>query len=177
MINPPLDDPTERATIVWVCNQQRCRSVECPTIQRLVEETLLKLSATGEIGIHFVTSKRMASLNWQYLRHVGSTDVITFDHGSTPGHLHGELFICVADAVAQAREFRTTWQQELVRYVIHGLLHLCGYDDREPAMRRGMKRVEHRLVRGWENGPAGVTLRRRSLRTAPGRRRKKPSRG
>jgi probable rRNA maturation factor len=46
----------------------------------------------------------------------------------SPMSLHGELFICLDDAVKQAREFRTTWQSELTRYVIHGLLHLCGHD-------------------------------------------------
>jgi probable rRNA maturation factor len=61
--------------------------------------------------------------------------------------LHGELFLCVDDAVKQAREFRTSWQSELVRYVIHGLLHLCGYDDLKPAPRRHMKRAESRLLR------------------------------
>ena len=89
----------------------------------------------------------MARVNWDFLRHEGSTDVITFDHGSTPERLHGELFISVADAVAQAAEFGTTWPEELARYVIHGLLHLRGHDDLEPAKRRVMKREENRLVR------------------------------
>jgi probable rRNA maturation factor len=47
----------------------------------------------------------------------------------------------------QAREFRTTWQGELARYVIHGLLHLCGHDDLSPKPRRKMKREENRLLR------------------------------
>ena len=62
-------------------------------------------------------------------------------------NLNGEIFICLDDAAKQAREFRTTWQSELVRYVIHGLLHLCGHDDLKPAARRQMKREENRLVR------------------------------
>lgn len=61
--------------------------------------------------------------------------------------LHGELFICIDDAVKQAREFRTTWPSELVRYLIHGLLHLRGHDDLKPAARRWMKREESRLLR------------------------------
>ena len=60
--------------------------------------------------------------------------------------LHGELFICLQEAVAQARRFSATWQSELVRYVIHGLLHLCGHDDLKPAARRVMKRAENRLL-------------------------------
>jgi len=61
--------------------------------------------------------------------------------------LHGEIFICIGDALAQARRFRTTWQSELVRYLVHGVLHLRGYDDRQPNRRRAMKREEDRLVR------------------------------
>ncbi len=62
--------------------------------------------------------------------------------------LQGEIFVCLDDAVAQARQYRTTWQAELVRYVIHGLLHLCDYDDAHPQARRRMKREEGRLLRG-----------------------------
>jgi rRNA maturation RNase YbeY len=89
----------------------------------------------------------MARVNWRFLQHEGSTDVITFDHGSTIERVHGECFISVADAVDQAQAFRTTWTEEVVRYVIHGILHLRGYDDLEPALRRSMKREENRWVR------------------------------
>jgi rRNA maturation RNase YbeY len=53
----------------------------------------------------------------------------------------------VADAVKQAGEFKTTWQSEVVRYAVHALLHLRGYDDLQPAKRRVMKREENRLMR------------------------------
>jgi probable rRNA maturation factor len=51
-------------------------------------------------------------------------------------HLHGEIFICPEVAATQAREFRTSWQEEIVRYCVHGLLHLRGYDDVRAADRR-----------------------------------------
>lgn len=60
--------------------------------------------------------------------------------------LHGDVFICLEEARRQARAWGTTWPAELVRYVVHGLLHLCGYDDLAPGPRRELKRVEHRLV-------------------------------
>jgi len=47
----------------------------------------------------------------------------------------------------QAKRFRSTWQSEIVRYVVHGILHLLGHDDLKPALRRRMKREENRLVR------------------------------
>jgi probable rRNA maturation factor len=108
----------------------------------------------------------MARVNWQFLQHEGSTDVITFDYADADARarnaasaqrehcldlaatpLHGEAFICVADAVKQAREFKTTWQSEVIRYAVHAVLHLRGYDDLQPAKRRVMKREENRLVR------------------------------
>jgi probable rRNA maturation factor len=151
-------------------NRQRARRVDTRLLRRLTLHTLeheLNIRSF-ELAIHLVGAKEMARVNWDFLQHEGSTDVITFDHSSpefrVPGsefgvdepgarnqkletRLHGELFICVDDAVKQAREFRTTWQSELARYVVHGLLHLCGHDDLSPGPRRRMKREENRLVR------------------------------
>jgi rRNA maturation RNase YbeY len=101
----------------------------------------------AELGINLVGAKEMARVNRQFLQHEGSTDVITFDHRqSAVGNrqsamrIHGELYICVDDAVAQAKEFETSWQSEIVRYAVHGVLHLLGHDDLTPALRRKMKR-------------------------------------
>ena len=108
----------------------------------------------AELGIRLVGAREMARVNWQFLQHEGSTDVITFDHSEAASQapeaalqLHGELVICVDDAVEQAKEFQTNWQSEVVRYVVHGVLHLRGYDDLRPELRRKMKREENRLVR------------------------------
>ena len=108
----------------------------------------------------------MTRLNETFLRHKGPTDVITFDYAEKaklaprrrslpprPGRqkagpaLHGEIFICLNEAVSQACQFRTSWQSELARYLIHGLLHLNGFDDRKAADRREMKRAEDRLLK------------------------------
>jgi len=133
--------------MIILSNRQRTRRVDTKALRALAVAVLDHLGLDAEVGIHLVSAREMAKVNWDFLRHEGSTDVITFDHGSTAGRLHGELFISVADAVAQAEQFGTTWDEELVRYVIHGLLHLRGYDDLEPAKRRVMKRQENRLVR------------------------------
>jgi rRNA maturation RNase YbeY len=63
-----------------------------------------------------------------------------------PPQLHGEIFVCLDEAVSQARRFHTTWQSELVRYVVHGVLHLLGYDDAASRARRRMKEAEDNLV-------------------------------
>jgi probable rRNA maturation factor len=61
--------------------------------------------------------------------------------------LQGELFICLDEAQFQARRYHTIWQSEIVRYIIHGLLHLLGYDDLKPVARRKMKRQENLVLR------------------------------
>jgi probable rRNA maturation factor len=133
-------------------NRQWVRAVDLRQLRRL-SRTLIEdlLGLRGyELGVHLVAASEMTRLNGQFLQHTGSTDVITFDHSTDlpidrPA-LHGEVFICLDDAVKQARQFGVTWQAELVRYIVHGLLHLLGHDDHDPVARRRMKREEDRLV-------------------------------
>jgi probable rRNA maturation factor len=129
-------------------NRQRAVPVNVRHLRRIAA-CLLRVLETAEpcdLGIYLVRSTEMSRLNETFLRHAGVTDVITFDYGSRPG-LHGEIFICLEEALSQARRFRTSWQSELARYVIHGLLHLTGYDDRRPGDRHRMKLEEDRLLR------------------------------
>jgi rRNA maturation RNase YbeY len=85
-------------------------------------------------------------MNEEFLGHEGPTDVLTFDY-SGPGTLHGEIVICTDEAVRQAKQFGTTPQMEIVRYLVHGLLHLRGYDDLTSAKRKKMKTAEDTWVR------------------------------
>ncbi len=139
---------------ILIANCQRTKKINSRFLKQVVTELFTDLGITeAELGIHLVGVVKMARVNWQFLQHEGSTDVITFDHSEKrkaesgkQKQLQGELFICVDDAIRQAKEFRTSWQAEVVRYVVHGVLHLLGYDDLKPALRREMKRAENRLV-------------------------------
>ena len=140
---------------VVINNRQRTKKINKLLLKKRVGELFSELAITAaELGIHLVGAKEMTRVNWEFLQHKGSTDVITFDHLETEVRsqksevrIHGELFICVDDAVLQAKQFNTDWQSEVVRYVVHGVLHLLGYDDLQPALKRKMKREENRLVR------------------------------
>jgi rRNA maturation RNase YbeY len=140
---------------ITVLNRQRTKKIDCRKLKKIALALLAEEGIDrAELGIHLVGAREMARVNWQFLQHEGSTDVITFNHAEASdgapeaeSSLHGELFVSVDDAVKQAREFQTTWQSEVVRYVVHGVLHLLGYDDLQPALRRAMKREENRLVR------------------------------
>ena len=142
---------------VTLLNRQRARKVDARQLRVITLALLGELHiASAEFGVNLVGDAEMTRVNETFLQHEGSTDVITFDHSELPPrrqtpdaspNLHGELFVCVDEAIRQARGFRTTWQSELVRYVVHGVLHLLGHDDHRAADRRKMKREENRLVR------------------------------
>ena len=154
-------------------NRQRTRGVDLRCLRRIVQALLEDTwsNETFDLAIYLVAAPEMTRLNETFLQHQGSTDVLTFDYaervgqasrlsssGATAGRardrrdacpalLHGEIFVCLDEAVSQARRFHATWQSELVRYVIHGVLHLLGYDDRASLARRRMKAAEDALVR------------------------------
>jgi len=73
---------------------------------------------------------------------------VTFDYSddASPEAISGEIVICLDEAFLQASSFETIWQSELVRYVVHGILHLRGYDDSSSEERRKMKRAEEVLM-------------------------------
>lgn len=135
-----------------IANRQKRKRVNARRLRQMVRAALADLAvADAELGINLVAEREMTLVNETFLQHAGATDVITFDHAEQRRgrreKIHGELFVCVDVAATQAGEFQTTWQAEVVRYVVHGILHLLGHDDLQPGPRRAMKRAENRLVR------------------------------
>jgi probable rRNA maturation factor len=142
-----------------VRNRQRQRTVNVRFLRRIALTLLRDLLHVEDfdLGIYLVATPEMTRLNETFLRHKGSTDVIAFDYSVRPpprprnrldpSPLHGEIFICLDEAVTQAKRFGTNWQSELTRYLIHGLLHLLGFDDHNQICRRKMIRAESDLLR------------------------------
>lgn len=153
-------------------NRQRSRALNLRQFRSILVELLrddFKLS-DYDLSFVLVNEAEMTRANETFLRHAGSTDVITFDYhdAAFPGRLAGEILICVDEAELQARRYRSTWQQEVVRYAIHGILHLAGYDDHRAADRRCMKREEDRLVRlAGQKFPLARLAAERAQRRAP----------
>jgi len=92
-------------------------------------------SRQADVSIVFVGPARMRLLNRAWKRHDRATDVLAFTLHSPGGGLTGEVYICAAIARAAAREHGVPAQEELVRLVVHGTLHLLGYDHPESAAR------------------------------------------
>jgi rRNA maturation RNase YbeY len=131
-------------------NRQRGERVDVRRLRQAIAAFLDEFVADREfeIGMHIVADPEMTRLNEHYLQHAGSTDVITFDYSSPDSEsLAGEIFACADEARSQARRFHNSLDAELVRYFVHGVLHLQGHDDSTPAVRRIMKREENRVMR------------------------------
>ncbi|MEY2550536.1 MAG: putative rRNA maturation factor [Verrucomicrobiota bacterium] len=96
------------------------------------------LAEIAEVNVILVSDKRIAEIHRRFLSEPGPTDVITFQHG--------EIVISAETAARQARQFGTTLDHELRLYLVHGLLHLHGFDDKTAAGAAEMKRRQERVV-------------------------------
>ncbi len=107
--------------------------------------------ATAELHVIVVDATAIAALNKNYLGHHGVTDVLAFDlHTPSTDHapctVFGEIYVCLDVAVEAAVTYRTSVAHEVVLYIVHGMLHLAGYDDRTDTERAAMRREERRIL-------------------------------
>lgn len=104
----------------------------------------------GDISYVFVDDEEILRVNRQFLGHDYYTDIITFDNGaSAPGtsrRLCGDLFISLDTVRTNAQGLGVPYEQELHRVIIHGVLHLCGLNDKGPGERELMEAAENRAL-------------------------------
>ena len=99
----------------------------------------------GEVGYMFVDDEKILEVNREYLGHDYYTDIITFDYceGNT---LHGDLVISLDTIKTNAEKFHKEYDEELHRVIIHGILHLCGINDKGPGEREIMEAAENKAL-------------------------------
>lgn len=131
---------------VIIRNRQRLLKVDVPLLKKISREALhLAGAADDNLIIVLVDDKQIADLNQRFHNATGPTDILTFDYG--PGPVTGELIISVEHAISQAKRYRTTPSRELVLYVVHGILHLHGHNDRTLRQRARMRATERQFLR------------------------------
>ncbi len=102
------------------------------------------------LEIVFVSGKFIYELNKDYLNHVNTTDIITFNYSEHRSKLSGEIYISVEDARENAKRFECSFELEILRLIIHGILHLLGYDDIDDEDKKIMKKLENELVNKYK---------------------------
>ncbi len=101
---------------------------------------------TGDISYIFCDDKKILEVNREFLKHDYYTDIITFDY-STRARISGDMFISLDTVRTNSELFHSTYERELLRVIIHGILHLCGINDKGPGEREIMERHENNALR------------------------------
>lgn len=99
----------------------------------------------GEIGYLFVNDEKILEVNKEYLGHDYYTDIITFDYDEG-NVINGDLVISLDTVRSNALLFGKTYNEELHRVIIHGILHLCGINDKGPGEREIMEAAENKAL-------------------------------
>ena len=130
-------------------------NVGMPDIRRRLTSQWVKQVAqsygrkVGEVAYVFVDDAEILRVNRQYRQHDYYTDIITFDYceGDT---ISGDLFISLDTVRSNAAELGVPYGQELRRVIIHGILHLCGINDKGPGEREIMEAAENKALEAWK---------------------------
>ena len=99
----------------------------------------------GEIAYIFCSDDKILEVNRQYLQHDYYTDIITFDY-CEGDRISGDLFISLDTVRSNAEQFEQPYDRELHRVIIHGILHLCGINDKGPGEREIMEAAENKAL-------------------------------
>jgi rRNA maturation RNase YbeY len=104
----------------------------------------------GNLSYVFVSDEKILEINNWFLQHDYYTDIITFDD-SSENTISGEMYISIDTVRTNAEEYQTDFAEELLRVMIHGVLHLCGYDDKTEKDRQQMRAAETKYLNFWND--------------------------
>ena len=136
--------------MITVRNLQRRVRLDLPSLRRFAAIALeecagisgdgrFALKTLDEVAVAIVSDRRIAAIHAEFMRIAGATDVITFEHG--------DIVISAETAQANAARFGQPVDREVALCVVHGLLHLNGFDDTEPRARRRMHAAQARVMK------------------------------
>jgi probable rRNA maturation factor len=140
---------------IEIADNQEFVQLRRASLRRLVHQVLRAEEVTSaRIVLAFVDNNVIHRVNREHLKHDYPTDVITFPYASDPNSIHGEIVISTEFAASQAPRYGHSVEHEVMLYIIHGLLHLVGYDDHEARDARRMKRRQEQLLEEWGSDPS-----------------------
>jgi probable rRNA maturation factor len=133
---------------IEIINLQKIRRLDLKKLQRYLKEisSLIGISSS-RISVTFCDNKLIRGLNKKFFKRYSPTDVISFplNDNFDPYYL-GEVVVSVEEALNLSKKYKKTWQEELILYIVHGILHLVGYSDRTNKKRRIMERKQKSIM-------------------------------
>ncbi|MBS1259043.1 MAG: Endoribonuclease YbeY [Candidatus Scalindua arabica] len=133
--------------IIEIANLQKHYEIKSSRIRRVVKEVLSKEGKDASLSIALVDNSKIQELNKQYFGSDEVTDVISFPLSNNKNHLSGEIIVSVETAVDSAGKRNIGIEGEIVLYIIHGILHLFGYDDGKEGDARLMHEEESKILK------------------------------
>jgi len=156
--------------MITVRNLQKNLSLNPVSVKNTIRNILKACLPAGkacraceaELTVVFVSRQKIAALNQRFLGRACATDVLAFDlREHRRGHLRGDVIISTDAVIQQAKAFGQSHSRELALYMIHGILHLLGYDDHRPKDIVKMRKEEERILCHCERSEAISGLLRR----------------
>ena len=99
-----------------------------------------------DLVINFVSETKITSINKEYLKHDYSTDIITFNYSERLNTLEGEIYISYSNALDNAEKFGVKYSNEILRLIIHGILHMLGHNDIKTSEKNEMRLLEDKYL-------------------------------
>jgi probable rRNA maturation factor len=150
---------------VDVTVEHATRSVDREQVATLVQRVVRGEGKTlRHVSVVCGDHQLVRQLNREYLDHDYNTDVLSFSLADAPQVVDGEVYIDLDTAAERHGEFGESFEQEASRYVAHGVLHLCGYDDATPDEKQHMHNLEDRYLPGDPSSQRGSSETKRNRR-------------
>lgn len=133
--------------IVFSNNKDKFKLKKSALIKKWIEKVAAKEKrSVGDLSYVFMSDEELLKINQQFLKHNTYTDIITFDYSENK-KISGEIFISVDRVEENAKKIGTTFEDEIHRVIIHGVLHLCGYKDKTKIDSDNMRKQEDKALR------------------------------
>lgn len=126
-------------------------NIDSPKIKKQITKNWIKSVAenygkkVGDVNYLFCSDEKILEVNNQYLSHDYYTDIITFDY-SEGNKISGDIFISIDTVRSNSQKFHTDFYEELYRVIIHGILHLCGVNDKSKTEEKAMREAENKAL-------------------------------
>ncbi|MDE6160267.1 MAG: rRNA maturation RNase YbeY [Muribaculaceae bacterium] len=134
-------------TFQWICDGVQLQGVDTRRLEQWIRQVVASHNRyVGPLNYIFCDDSKIIEVNRQFLNHDYFTDIITFDY-SHGGVVAGDMFISLDTVRSNAQLVGATYERELMRVIVHGVLHLCGINDKGPGEREIMERHENEALK------------------------------
>ena len=132
------------SSIYFFCEDIQFRLLSVRQIKSWVKKVInAEKKLLGHLNYIFCSDAILSEMNEHYLNHSTLTDIITFDTADQPGVIDGEIYISIDRIRENSSKYKVSFEEELHRVMIHGVLHLMGYKDKTQLQKRAMRKKEH----------------------------------